>query len=101
MTAKGNKTMQVYKFSESATAQAPKITEKELIDQMKNGDRFVFGTDNLLHHGVFKINGWAFVPKLNKYVIKQYDDLYEVYAPNKTSLRRLVCGRIKYIVEVK
>ena len=91
--------MNIYKFSSSATSEAPDITEDRLIEQMKSGDRYRFGTSNLVYSGVFKLNGWVFVPDLNKYVYKQYGSWSEAYAPSKTILRKLIYGHIDQIVE--
>jgi len=47
--------------------------------------------------------GWRFdfSDILKKYVVKQYGNhLQEYYAPDKTSLRAYLYGRIDYIVEV-
>jgi hypothetical protein len=95
--------MIVYKFSSSATAEAPDISAERLINQMKDYSSYTFGTNNMLHHGVFKINGWAFnlQDELKKYVVKQYGDWHEYYAPNKTTLRKLLYGRIENIQEVQ
>ena len=37
---------------------------------------------------------------LRKYVVKQYDRWTEYYAPDKTSLRRILFGKIDQIVEI-
>ncbi len=37
---------------------------------------------------------------LKKYVVKQYDHWTEYYAPDKTSLRSVIFGRIQEIVEI-
>ena len=37
---------------------------------------------------------------LKKFVVKQYDHWFEYYAPDKTSLRSVLFGRIQEIVEV-
>ena len=37
---------------------------------------------------------------LHGYVIKQYDSWYERYAPDRTSLRKAVYGRIEKILEM-
>lgn len=94
--------MRVYKFSTSATETAPDITAGHLIKQMKDGSRYTFGNDDLLRDGVFKLNGWAFDlrEELNQYLVKQYGSWQEYYAPNKTSLRALVYGRIDTIREL-
>ena len=93
--------MKVYQFSNTAR-ECPTVTLDQLIDQMKNGSRYTFGNDNLLRDGVYRLMGWAFDCRedLHKYLIKQYGDWREVYAPNRTALRALVYGRIDQIVEL-
>lgn len=60
-------------------------------------------TYNLLRYGHLKNMGWLydFRDELKLFVYKQYDNVYEAYAPNKTLLRKAVGGKIDYIVEVK
>jgi hypothetical protein len=60
------------------------------------------GLDNLLNYGVYKWLGWAydFTDELKKFVVKQYGQWREVYAPNKTLLRKALYGRIEKIVEI-
>lgn len=93
--------MRIYKFSKTAKDK-PKITAQQLIEQMKDSNRYTFGTQNLLSCGIFQLNGWAFniQDELNEYVYEQYGDWHKVYAPDKTTVRKLVGGRISRIVEV-
>lgn len=46
--------------------------------------------------------GWRFdfSDVLKKYVVKQYDHWTEYYAPDKTSLRSVLFGKIDQIVEI-
>ena len=46
--------------------------------------------------------GWRFdfSDVLKKYVVKQYDHWAEYYAPDKTSLRSVLFGKIDQIVEI-
>lgn len=62
-----------------------------------------FGIDNLMRFGVFKLMGYKydFRSYLKKYLYKQYGNWIEVYAPNKTYLRKAVYGKIDKIVELK
>lgn len=94
--------MKVYKFSNTATSKCPEITAKDLIDQMKTKNVFTFGTQNLMSEGIFKINGWAFdiSDQLKLFLVKQYGQWHEVYAPNRTTVRKLTYGRIEAIQEV-
>lgn len=43
---------------------------------------------------------YDFRKELKKYVVKQYGNWYEYFAPNKTLLRKALCGRIEKIVEI-
>lgn len=58
---------------------------------------------NLKYHGCIKCMGWRydFRDVLKRYVYKQHGFWYEVYAPNKTLLRKSTCGKIDKILEVK
>jgi len=62
--------------------------------------RFFSGNDNLTRFGVYKLMGYRynFKPFLNLYLYKQYGHWTEIYAPNKTSLRQVVGGRIDKII---
>ncbi len=64
--------------------------------------RFYTNNDNLLKYGVYRLMGYEynFRPYLKKYLYKQYGGWVEVYAPNKTLLRRTIYGRINKIVEI-
>ena len=74
---------------------------KEFIKLLYN-EKFIFGLDNIKEYGVFKLNGWAYdlKPYLKKYLYKEYNQWFEVYAPNKTLLRKSTIGRIDKILEV-
>jgi hypothetical protein len=58
--------------------------------------------DNLIRSGVYKLMGYVydFKPYLKKYLYKQYGDWQEAYAPNKTTLRKVVYGKIDKIIEL-
>lgn len=51
--------------------------------------------------GVVKIGGWAFdfKPYLKKYLVKQYGSWQEYRAFDKTSLKKVISGKIEKIVE--
>lgn len=57
---------------------------------------------DVLRTGIFKSMGYAydFRPFCKKFLYKQHGDWTEVYAPNKTVLRRCVYGKIDKIVEI-
>jgi hypothetical protein len=98
--------MNYYKFSSTATENTPDIlqgkTEVEFL-KSKYQKGFAFGLDNLHKYGCYKISGWAFDFRdvLRKFVVKQYDNWQEYYAPNKTMLRQSLYGNIQKIVEIK
>ena len=50
----------------------------------------------MMHEGGIKSGGWFYDLRsvLKKYLFKQYGEWKEVYAPNKTALRKAVYGRI-------
>ena len=58
---------------------------------------------NMLSSGVYKRGGYRydFRPLLKTYLYKQHGMWSEVYAPNKTSLRAVIHGRIDKIVDLK
>ena len=53
--------------------------------------------------GFYKSMGYRYNLKsfLKQYLYKQYDGWFEVYAPNKTLLRKTITGKIIRIVELK
>jgi hypothetical protein len=93
--------MTVWKFNKESTVEQPQITEQQLVDLMLAGDRFAFGVDNLLQNGVYRQAGYAFEirNRLHCYVYRQFGGWHEAYAPNRTSLRKLIGGRIDEILE--
>lgn len=53
--------------------------------------------------GIYKIGGWAFDfrDEMKKFVVKFTDgDISEMWAPNKTSLRKSVSRKVKYILDI-
>lgn len=63
---------------------------------------FFTNNDNLIRYGHYKLMGYVydFKPFLKKYLYKQYGNWSEAYAPNKTTLRKVICGRIDKIIEL-
>ena len=98
---KGN--LQIWKFSDTATVEPTIIIEnpKDFL-KCKYTNGHVFGIDNLKSTGLYKLMGWAynFKPYLKKYIVKQYGQWHEYYAPNKTTLRQTIYGRIDKIQEI-
>ena len=63
---------------------------------------FYTNNQNLINYGYYKLMGYKydFRPYLKKYLYKQYGTWAEAYAPNKTSLRRVIYGKIDKILEI-
>lgn len=63
---------------------------------------FTFGFNNLSSSGIYRLGGRAydFKPYLQKILVKQYDRWQEYYAPNKTTLRKCLYGRVQKMVYV-
>jgi hypothetical protein len=93
-----------YKFSTSATETPPFYIDDPkgfLLSKYTKQNRF--NNDNLTKYGIYKRAGWLYdlKPYLKKYVVKQYDQWSESYAPNKTILRNVTYGTIQNIIEIK
>jgi len=90
-----------WKFSETATDK-PELPEVKEFLKSKYDNAFAFGTDNLCRSGIFRLLGWAFDfrPWLRRFIYKQYGSWSEIYAPNKTAIRKVVYGRIDLIQEI-
>jgi hypothetical protein len=60
----------------------------------------IFGLDHLQKYGTYRYMGWmySFKPFLKKFLVKQYDQWQEYYAPNKTAIRNSLYGRIQKII---
>ena len=58
--------------------------------------------DNLINTGYYKHMGYRFdfTPYLKKYLYKQYGQWSEAFAPNKTTLRKVIYGTIEKIIEL-
>jgi hypothetical protein len=58
--------------------------------------------NNIISLGGYKLRGWFFDlrPWLKKYLVKQWGHIQEYYAPNKTTLRKILHGRVDYIQEL-
>lgn len=96
--------LESYKFSTSATPTPPDILsgrtpEQFLAEKYQQG--CMFGLDHLQKSGVYLLAGWSFNfrPFMKQFLVKQHDEWHEVWAMNKTSLRKSLYGRIEKIVE--
>jgi hypothetical protein len=93
-----------YKFSTFATETPPfYIDDPKDFLLSKYTKNNMFNNDNLTKYGIYKMSGWIYdlKPYLRKYIIKQYDQWSECYAPNKTMLRNVTYGTIQKIIEIK
>lgn len=89
--------MKVYKFVSWDVEPAQEITYESFIS---NYDKYRAQVNNALH-GYLKIGGWMydFREDLKQYLVKQYGEWREVYAPNKTAIRKAIYGRVEKIIE--
>ena len=90
-------------FSETATKHKPTFSVITVEEFLKlNYISFQnFGNDNLRKEGIYKLNGWAFDfrPFMKRYLVNQYGQWQEYYAPNKSLLRKSTYGKITEIIE--
>lgn len=79
----------------------PTLEAKSFLE--KAYQRFYTNNDNLIRHGYYKLMGYRydFRPFLKKYLYKQYGQWTEAFAPNKTTLRQVIYGKIDKIIEIK
>jgi len=91
-----------WKFNQNANSEKITIDNPKEFLRDKYVKGCIFGLDNLKCTGYYKFMGWCydFRPFLKNFVYKQYGRWIEVYVPNKTCLRKVVCGRIDKILEV-
>jgi len=95
--------VKAFKFTDTE-AEKPDVNHDTVFEFLNSRytEGSIFGIENLKQSGGFKLMGWYFdfKPYLKLYVINQYDNWYQAYAPNKTMLRKTIHGRIDKIVEV-
>lgn len=92
-------------FNDRATKDGLRIDiEQNPMEFLTNqlSSRFNFGVDNITSYGVYREMAWQYdlKPLLRKFVYKQYGNWHEIYAINKTNVRKLVGGVIAQIVEI-
>lgn len=97
--------MHFWKFNKSLPETEPGFEiptfEKIKAEYKRNSTAWWFS--NVFSTGILRIAGWAFDfrDELKKYIVKRYDGmLYEVWAPNRTSVRKQVHHKIYYIADV-
>lgn len=59
--------------------------------------------EQVLRQGRYKLMGYYydFKPHLNLFLYRQYDSWQEAYAPNRTTLRKMVYGKIDRIIKLE
>ena len=95
--------MQIYNFTGKAKEENKidfKKPEEFLKRKFEKG--CIFGQDNLLRNGIYKEMGWSydFKPFLKRFLVKQYGNWSEYYCLNKTTLRKLIFGKVEEIREL-
>lgn len=101
---KGNVGVVCYRFSESATETPSDIlnglTPAQFLKKKYNTG-CVFGLDTLKKSATYRYMGWLydFTPHMKRFLVKQYGDWQEYYAPNKTALRKATYGEIQEIFQ--
>lgn len=90
-----------WKFSEWATNEPSSFFSFD--SAKKDYVRFHSTLSSLMFEGGIKSGGWFYDMRsvLKKYIFKKRGEWREVYAPNKTFLRKAVYGRIEKIIELK
>jgi hypothetical protein len=95
--------LKAWKFTESAT-EAPTLEIKNPKEFLKTKylSRDSFGLDNLQRDGLYKLQGWNydFKPYLRQFLVLQYGQWRQYYAPNKTTLKASIYGNIDKIQEL-
>lgn len=94
------KTVTRYKFSSSAKEVPPmEIEDGMQFVKSKYIKGCIFGQDNLLRSGTYKLAGWSYdlKPFLKRIIVNQYGNWQAYYAPNKTALRTVLGGTINEI----
>lgn len=68
----------------------------------KLSNRKLFGHVSLLKTGHYREGGWEFdfTPYLKQFVVRTIHSFFEVYAVNKTQVRKLTGARVIYILEI-
>lgn len=74
-------------------------SEKEFLNE-KFQKGCIFGLDHLMRSSCYKLGGWAYYFDMPKFLVKQYGEWQEYFAPSKTALRKAIYGRIDKIVAI-
>jgi hypothetical protein len=101
-----------YRFTATASATEPTGRVIDLYHKLRQGEKLgkaekeeladrLYGTFGA-QGATYKLAGWAydFSDYLPRFIVRQYDTWRTYYAPNKTSLRKALYGRIEEIYEI-
>lgn len=93
--------MQGVKFT-NTTAPMPEISDPVAFLKSKYQRGCFFGLENLKESGRYREMGWEFNfrPYMKKFLVKQYGQWTEVWAPNKTAIRNSTYGKIEAIQQL-
>lgn len=94
----------IFPFSDTAIENAPDILKGLSVADWLKGEytrHNFYGLDNLKRYGYYKLAGWLYQFNMPKFLVKQYGEWHEYYAPNKTCLRNALFGRIEKIIELE
>ena len=95
--------MKFYKFSDWVKEAEPSCIPTIGMIKKWFYSKNSYSTSNFPSTGIYRSGGWAFNfrDELKKYIVcDNTGHLEEFWAPNKTCLRNLLGGRIRYIVDV-
>lgn len=102
--AKEVKAIEAIPFVDNAD---PKKINKRIIENPEQflketlSNRFTFGAVEIMDSGVYRLLGFRYDlrPWLKRFVYKQYGRWQDIYAIDRTNLRKLVSGKIDKILD--
>jgi hypothetical protein len=101
-----NKTIEAYAFIKQPDFSAVRKDIEEapevFVHYKLTGSYFDFGVERITSQGIYREQGFAYDlrPFLRKFLYKKYGSWHEIYALNKTNVRKLVGGTITKIIEL-
>lgn len=97
--------MRVYAFVDYADEKNKRadIDYNFVINKFKISKCWDYGMHDLLRRGVYRNMGFCydFRENLKRYLVKQYGEWNEYFAPNKTLLRKVLGSRVQKIIDYK
>lgn len=99
-------TWDVIPLAALAGSKAYQLREKLNRDEKMNREEKNWLAQNINHNSYFKtavpVRGYRFdfADVICKYLVNQYGQWSQYYAPDKTSLKSTLCGRIHQIVQI-